>query len=222
MRPVQTSTRRRAVSRNRSSHPRRRHSRTAVASTAVFAALFCGCISVDSTPVQLSAASPVQLFDEGSRVSGVRLAALWAHNERVDGLDIAGAAATSRGRVRGVQLSGVANLALGGITGVQFAWISNRAGTLEYESWDFANTDRVFGADLRDTDAVTGAQIAAVNQGKVTGAQVGLLNHAPRLGGLQLGIVNYSGELDGLQIGLLNFSPDGFLPVFPLFNYDFD
>ena len=41
--------------------------------------------------------------------------------------------------------------------------------------------------------------------------------------GLQFSIVNYSATLKGLQIGLINIiGKGGFLPVFPIFNFDFD
>jgi hypothetical protein len=41
--------------------------------------------------------------------------------------------------------------------------------------------------------------------------------------GLQISIVNYAATLKGLQIGLVNIiGKGGFLPWFPIFNFDFD
>lgn len=54
---------------------------------------------------------------------------------------------------------------------------------------------------------------------KFEGLQLGFVNRAdaqPK--GLQLGFLNFS-DKDGVQIGFLNFKKDGFLPVFPFFNF---
>ena len=36
---------------------------------------------------------------------------------------------------------------------------------------------------------------------------------------IQIGMVNVTERIDGVQIGLLNFAQNGFLPVFPFFNF---
>jgi len=72
----------------------------------------------------------------------------------------------------------------------------------------------------------TGWQSAIVNmsKGDFVGLQTSWVNyHGGYFKGLQFSIVNYTETLKGLQIGLINIiGKGGFLPVFPIFNFDFD
>jgi uncharacterized protein YjbI with pentapeptide repeats len=72
----------------------------------------------------------------------------------------------------------------------------------------------------------TGWQSAFVNisGGNFTGLQTSWVNyHNGNFNGLQFSIVNYAATLEGLQLGLINIiGSGGFLPVFPIFNFDFD
>ncbi len=73
---------------------------------------------------------------------------------------------------------------------------------------------------------VTGWQSAFVNvsRGNFVGLQTSFVNyHGGHFNGLQFSIVNYAETLEGLQLGLINIiGKGGFLPVFPIFNFDFD
>ena len=72
----------------------------------------------------------------------------------------------------------------------------------------------------------TGWQSSFVNvsKGNFVGLQTSWVNyHGGYFNGLQLSIVNYAETLKGLQLGLINIiGKGGFLPVFPIFNFDFD
>lgn len=72
----------------------------------------------------------------------------------------------------------------------------------------------------------TGWQAGFVNisSGNSVGLQTSAVNyHNGYFNGLQLSVVNYAETLKGLQIGLINvIGKGGFLPVFPIFNFDFD
>lgn len=72
----------------------------------------------------------------------------------------------------------------------------------------------------------TGWQSAFVNisRGNFEGLQTSWVNyHDGHFNGLQFSIVNYAATLKGLQLGLINIiGSGGFLPVFPIFNFDFD
>lgn len=63
-----------------------------------------------------------------------------------------------------------------------------------------------------------------ITKGMSVGLQTGSVNyHNGHFHGLQISIVNYAATLKGLQIGLINIiGKGGFLPVFPIFNFDFD
>jgi hypothetical protein len=57
-----------------------------------------------------------------------------------------------------------------------------------------------------------------VNSGKLAGVQCNLYGQVGDSRGVQLGIVNVS-HGKGVQFGLINYIKDGFLPVFPIFNF---
>lgn len=65
---------------------------------------------------------------------------------------------------------------------------------------------------------------ANITKGMSVGLQTGGVNyHDGHFNGLQLAIVNYAATLKGLQLGLINIiGKGGFLPIFPIFNFDFD
>ena len=92
------------------------------------------------------------------------------------------------------------------------------------------------------TSAVRGAQIGAVtynpkvgiNRGRsfgkclnlgvmnldlTEGFQVGVVNNTSEGNPVQIGLFNTTFEGSPFQIGLLNINPNGFLPIFPFFNY---
>ena len=51
------------------------------------------------------------------------------------------------------------------------------------------------------------------------GFQVGAVNHTSDGNPVQIGLFNTTSKGSPFQIGLLNYNPNGFLPVFPFFNY---
>lgn len=81
------------------------------------------------------------------------------------------------------------------------------------------------GVNLTD-GGFTGWQAGFVNisKGSSVGLQSSWVNyHDGHFNGLQFSIVNYAATLKGLQLGLINIiGSGGFLPVFPIFNFDFD
>jgi len=101
--------------------------------------------------------------------------------------------------IRGVQISPVLNKSATG-TGLQLAGVYNLGGDLSGAS--------LAGLLNHATGDVTGVQVASfVNVAKkVTGVQFAAL-------------VNVAKEVGGVQIGLININKNGFLPVFPLFNF---
>jgi hypothetical protein len=66
--------------------------------------------------------------------------------------------------------------------------------------------------------------IVNVTKGNSAGLQTASINyHQGNFVGLQISIVNYAETLEGLQLGLINIIGEGgFLPFFPVFNFDFD
>jgi hypothetical protein len=103
------------------------------------------------------------------------------------------------------------------VTGFDWGLVNKTTGKQLGVQWGVVN--------LTD-GGLTGWQSAAVNisKGSSVGLQTGWVNyHGSHFHGLQFAFVNYAATLKGLQLGLINIiGKGGFLPVFPIFNFDFD
>jgi hypothetical protein len=103
------------------------------------------------------------------------------------------------------------------VTGFDLGLVNQSTGIQNGVQWG--------GVNLTD-GGVTGWQSGFVNisKGNSVGLQTGTVNyHQGHFNGLQFSVVNYAATLKGLQLGLVNIiGKGGFLPVFPLFNFDFD
>ena len=148
--------------------------------------------------VQLSFLDPIQLFDGGRSVKGFRFSLFRGANRDLTGFDLSSMATVTDGSMRGLQIS-VANEVSGDVVGLQIGAFMNHVE-----------------GDLR------GVQISAVTSFVSGGAGVQiapLFADAEQLRGFQLGVITRAEELVGLQLGILNFNENGFLPVFPIFNF---
>jgi hypothetical protein len=103
------------------------------------------------------------------------------------------------------------------VTGLDLGLVNQTTGTQTGVQWGFVN--------LND-NGFKGWQagFVSVTKGSSIGLQTAAVNyHLGHFNGLQFSIVNYAATLKGLQIGLINIIGEGgFLPVFPIFNFDFD
>jgi len=130
----------------------------------------------------------------------------------------------------GLQLSGV-NVVSGDMSGVQLAVMGahTRAGHMRGIQFgamgSFAEDSTGFqvsfggntmkrgrglqiGGGFNTAESITGVQIA------------GLMNSVDKdAKGLQIALLNIANDMKGLQLGLINVNKNGFLPVFPLFNF---
>ncbi|MBP1683730.1 MAG: hypothetical protein H6Q27_1297 [Ignavibacteriaceae bacterium] len=85
----------------------------------------------------------------------------------------------------------------------------------------YTKNANVTGFDMGLVNQTTGSQLG---KGNFVGLQTSWVNyHGGHFNGLQFSIVNYAATIEGLQLGLINIiGSGGFLPVFPIFNFDFD
>jgi hypothetical protein len=151
-------------------------------------------------PVQLSFWGPLQVYDESSSVSGVRLALLSGTNQDVTGLDLLGIASLTRGDQKGLQI-GLYNEVNGDLAGWQ---LGGFAGEVDGRA--------------------RGLQTAAVynRAGDAVGTQFAVgMNRTESMRGLQISLVNWTDDLEGVQIGLINIHRNGWLPFLPFFNFGF-
>jgi hypothetical protein len=153
-----------------------------------------------STPVQLALWNPIQIFDEGVSVNGLRLSLISGASHDVTGLD----------------LLGIASLTRGSQTGLQLGFYDEVGGDLA--GWQLG----IFVNDVEGR--ARGLQSAGISNhaGKGTGVQLAaLLNRTMRMRGLQISLVNWTDELQGVQLGLINVNRKGPIPFLPIFNFGF-
>lgn len=144
-------------------------------------------------------------------VNGFRFSFLWGKNERMDGLDI-GVFSVSEtrdmsgvglifgiGKVNGDMNGGAAfslvNLHDGNDSGLNAAFINKVNNAKNAVDLGFVN--------IADGDTLV---------------DIGGLNIS-RSSTAQLGFINITDEIDGFQLGFINVAANGFLPVFPFFNF---
>jgi hypothetical protein len=117
-------------------------------------------------PVQLALFCPVQLFPEGTAISGIRLSLIYGKNASVTGLDWGLVNHTTTGQSVGWQI-GLVGLAEGDFMGWQDNWINIVKGDFQGLQWGLVNS---------------------ANHAR--GLQLGFVNYARTLNGLQIGLVN--------------------------------
>ena len=157
-----------------------------------------GWVTLPYTPFQLAIApGAAQVFSKETPVHGLRISVLYGIQSEVVGLDVGLFNQTDSMTGIGV---GLCNMTQGNGAGIQLG-----AGCSDVEG-DFV-----------------GIQAGLFNQvrGQISGFQVGLANGAESGTGLMIGLVNRTDSMRGLQIGVLNWNKNGFLPLFPIFNFGY-
>ena len=124
-------------------------------------------ISAQDNPVQLALFNPVQLFNETTSVTGLRINLIYGKNTAVKGLDWGFVNHTTSGVSKGVQF-GFVGLADADFTGWQDNFANITKGSFEGFQWGVVNY-----------------------AGTMNGFQLGLVNYAENMTkGLQIGLVN--------------------------------
>ena len=160
------------------------------------------------TPFQFAA--PNLRAPDDPNVSGIRFTLFHGQNQSVRGVDLGFlslsetrnlsglSAVLGMGRLTGDMsgcATGLINVHSGRDTGLNAAFV-NRINTLE-----------------------SGANLGFVNVSDgYTMVDLGGLNVSDR-SSVQLGFINVTKKITGVQIGLLNLAENGFLPMFPFFNF---
>jgi len=140
-----------------------------------------------------------------------------------------GAVANRDRDFHGVQISGILNWNEDESAGVQIGTINYGGEFTGFQiggvSWMIGSFSGVsFDAMLTTRSNFTGWSVAGFNYGlrDVSGAQMGAINvSAETSTGLQLGAINFAKHHEGLQLGLININSSGFLPCFPIVNFNF-
>ncbi len=124
-------------------------------------------IAAQDKPIQLALFNPVQIFNENTSITGLRISLLYGKNARVSGLDWGLVNHITSGVSKGVQF---------GLVGIVEA---------DYMGWQDNGVNITEGK-------FEGLQWGVVNYaGTVSGVQIGLVNYAANMTkGLQIGLIN--------------------------------
>ena len=167
--------------------------------------------NVASAETRFQFAAPNHQSPRDPDVNGVRFSILHGKNQSVRGLDLGLLSLSETSNLSGVSLV----LGMGKVTGE----MSGGAAI----SLINVHTGRDTGLNAAFINRLNVAE-SAVNVGFVniadgaTMVDVGGLNVSSR-STAQLGFINITKEITGFQFGFVNIAENGFLPVFPIFNF---
>jgi hypothetical protein len=132
----------------------------------VFALFWTPIQAQETRPIQLSLVTPIQIFSEDYRITGVRLNLLYGRNTSVSGLDVGLVNHTTTGESVGLQY---------GLVGINDS---------DFMGWQNCGVNITSGK-------FEGFQYGIVNYADyMSGFQLGLVNYARSAKGLQIGLVN--------------------------------
>lgn len=117
-------------------------------------------------PIQLSLFAPIQLFNENTSITGIRLNFLYGRNTSVTGLDWGLVNHCTGGKSSGIQI-GLVGLVDGDFSGFQDNFINSTKKDFRGWQWGFVNYAHY-----------------------ANGLQLGFVNYAVTMKGLQIGLIN--------------------------------
>jgi hypothetical protein len=183
----------------------------------------CWCVAVGAlalaslVAVPTSAETGGQFAAPGIRepsdpdVNGVRFSVLYGKNDSVRGLDIGLLSISETKTLSGVGLV----LGIGKVTGkmdggAHFSLINIHTGRDSGLNAAFINK-------LNEADGAVDIGFVNIAAGE-TLLDIGGLN-VSKSSTAQLGFINITDEIKGFQLGFINIAKNGFLPIFPFFNF---
>lgn len=143
-------------------------------------------------------------------VRGVRFSVLHGENRSIRGLDLGLLSSSRTGSLTGFgAVLGLGRLE-GDLQGCALSVVNSHRGRDRGANLAVVN-------QIQNMDA--GVNVGFVNTTSAFSmVDVGAVNVSGR-GTVQVGVVNVTGQLRAVQIGILNVAENGFLPVFPFFNF---
>lgn len=144
-------------------------------------------------------------------VNGMRLSVIHGKNQSMSGLDLGLLSMSETSRFSGLAL-------VAGISRVTGTMDSGAAFSLV--NWHSGNDSGVNGAFinlLNNTEGAFNTGFVIIAEG-TTGVDLGGFNMSRR-STVQIGFLNVTDEIKSFQFGFLNMAKNGFLPMFPVFNF---
>jgi hypothetical protein len=144
-------------------------------------------------------------------VNGVRLSVLHGKNRSVRGFDLGILSLSECSELSGVSLvAGMSRVTKGVSGGAVFSLVNHHTGRDSGVNGAFINK-------VNDTESAFNISFLNIADGS-TLVDLGGLNMSKR-SLVQLGFVNITTEIRSFQFGFLNIAKNGFLPVFPIVNF---
>ena len=144
-------------------------------------------------------------------VSGMRFSLLYGKTENVSGFDLGLSSFSSTGNSTGLAAILGIHQITGKSTGLQASLINIHSGEAAGINMAFINSIQKMGQGginigfLNVTKGSSNVEISGM-----------AISDSARV---QIGFINVTERIDSIQIGFLNFAQNGFLPVFPIFNF---
>ena len=133
----------------------------------VFSLILFNSAKAQDKPIQLALFNPVQIFDENTSITGLRINLIYGKNAQVSGLDWGLINHMTSGVSKGVQF-GLVGIVEADFMGWQDNGVNITHGKFEGLQWGIVNY-----------------------AGTVSGVQIGLVNYAANMTkGLQIGLIN--------------------------------
>jgi hypothetical protein len=176
--------------------------------------LFLGALLYASTaladaPFQFTA--PNLRAPDDPNVDGVRLSLLHGKNQKVRGFDLGILSLSESSTFSGLSIvCGVGRVTGGMSGGAAFSLIN-------YHTGNDSGLNGAFINKLNNTEHAFNVSFLNIADGS-TQVDLGGLNMSNR-SLVQLGFLNVTHEIRSFQFGFLNIAENGFLPVFPVFNF---
>lgn len=145
------------------------------------------------------------------QVSGMRLSFLYGKNQRTHGLDVGVLSISDTAELSGLALvAGVSKVTGSMSSGVAFSLVNYHSGRDSGVNGAFINL-------LNDAGGAFNTGFVNIASG-ATLVDLGGVN-VSETSGAQIGFVNITKRIKSFQFGFLNMAENGFLPVFPIFNF---
>jgi hypothetical protein len=160
------------------------------------------------TPIQFVA--PNLQAPPASTVNGARFGVLHGRTETVNGVDFGLLSKSEVANLTGFSATLGIERVTGRMRGCSTAVINHHSSRDSGVNAALVNRTRTMdhGANLGLVNVADGYTMVDVGGVNISGRST-----------VQAGVVNVTDDLDGIQLGLLNFAKNGFLPVFPFFNF---
>jgi hypothetical protein len=179
----------------------------AIIATAVPLLLLPGAATA-VTPIQFAA--PNLRAPDDASVDGVRLSLIHGENRSVRGVDLGVVSLSETSKLSGFSAVLGVGRVNGDMDGCAVSLVNVHSGTDDGLNAAFVN---------RINNLDHGANVGFVNVADgYTRVDLGGMNVSDA-SSVQLGLLNLTGRITGVQIGFLNVAENGFLPVFPFFNF---